>query len=246
MHWHRVLLVEHLLLLLELIAEALVATAHHAWMRSEIVGAAAHRWALAVVHASTSLRLLLLHHRAGHALAATELLLRLLRLIVLLRPVPLYNANVVSLERVLHSVVVAHEADAAWALHDRLVHINAHIWVVETAQILEILNLTLKHGEIVCKHLPVELLSDILLAFVLLVLLLPRIVYVAVEEDELVPLLQVLAHVIDVLLADFEEVLSTGEVIEHDDAADFVEQLLLEVLALVEQLLDLLSALREH
>jgi len=37
------------------------------------------------------------------------------------------------------------------------------------------------------------------------------------------PLLKVLAHMIDILLADFKEVLATGEVVKHDDAADFVE-----------------------
>ena len=49
-----------------------------------------------------------------------------------------------------------------------------------------------------------------------------------------------------ILLANLKEVLTACEVVKHDDAADFVEQLLFEVLALVEQLLDLLGSLRQH
>ena len=58
------------------------------------------------------------------------------------------------------------------------------------------------------------------------------------------PLLQILAHVIDILLAHFQKVLTTSKVIKHDDSTDFVEKLLLEVLTLIQQLLDLLGSLR--
>lgn len=103
-----------------------------------------------------------------------------------------------------------------------------------------------KHGQVVGQHFPVELLADVLVSPVLFVLLLPCVVGVAVEQDELVPLLEILAHMIHILLAHLQKVLTTRKVIKHYYATDFVEKLLLEVLTLVKQLLDLLSSLGQH
>ena len=106
--------------------------------------------------------------------------------------------------------------------------------------------MTLEHGQVVRQHLPIEFLSDILLPPVLLILLLSGVVDITVELDKLMPLFQILAHVIDVLLADLQEVLSTGEIVKHDDPTHLVEKLLLEVLTLIEQFLHLLRPLRQH
>lgn len=51
---------------------------------------------------------------------------------------------------------------------------------------------------------------------------------------------------VSVLLSDFKEVLSTREVVEHDDTTHFVEQLLFEVLTFVQQFLYLLGPLWQH
>lgn len=153
----------------------------------------------------------------------------------------MHYADVVGLERIFVGL-----ADSSWTCHDRLIHHHAIIVVLESAKVLQIFHLALEHRQVVSQHLPIEFLADILLTLVLLVLLFPGIVDVTVKEDELVPLFQVLAHVIDILLANLQEVLTTREIVKHDDTADFVEQLLLEVLALIEQLLHLLGSLREH
>lgn len=216
--------VKHLLLLLELVVEAALVTAHHAWMRFEVVFAAAHahahthggRWTLPIVHASTAL----LRHAIRHALTPLHLLLRLL--IVRLCSVALHYTDVVGLERILVSSV-AHETDSTWASHNGLIHHHAVVGVLESAQVLQILHLTLEHRQVICKHLPIEFLADILLSLVLLILLLPCIVDVTVKENELVPLFQILAHVIDILLTNLEEVLTTRKIVKHDDATDFVE-----------------------
>ena len=181
LHW---LAVEHLLLLLELIAKvvALVATtAHHARVGSKII-ATAHGRSLALVHASTSLGLLLLwQHLVCRALASSDLLLWRLTLIIRLRSIAVNHADVVGLEWILTWPITTHHADASGTLHNRLVHIDAHIWIIETAEILQIFNLTLKHSQIVCEHLPIKLLSNILLTLVHLVLLLPCVVDVTIE-----------------------------------------------------------------
>jgi hypothetical protein len=216
-------------------------------MRFEVIFAAAHahahthgrRWTLPVIHASTSL----LRHTIRHALTSLHLLLRLL--IVRLCSVALDHADVVGLERIVVASI-ASKAYSTWACHDGLIHHHAIVGILESTQVLQIFHLTLKHRQVVCEHLPIELLADILLSLVLLILLLPCIVDVAVKENKLVPLFQVLADVIHVLLSDLQEVLTTREVVKHDDATDLVEELLLEVLALVKQLLYLLGSLRKH
>ena len=236
-----------MLLLRELVVETALVAAHHARMRFEVIFAGAHahahthgrRRTLPVIHASAAL----LRHAIGQALTSLHLLLRLL--IVRLCSVALDDADVVRLERIVVASI-AHEAYSTWAGHDGLIHHHTIISVLESTQVLQIFQLTLKHRQVVCEHLPIELLADILLSLVLLILLLPCIVDVAVKENKLVPLFQILAHVIDVLLADLQEVLTTREVVKHDDTTDLVEELLLEVLALVKQLLYLLGSLWKH
>ena len=126
----------------------------------------------------------------------------------------MHHADVVGLERIFVS---------SWAGHNGLIHQHCVVSVLESAQVLQIFKLALEHRQVICKHLPIKLLADILLSLVLLVLLLPGVVDVAVKENELVPLFQILAHVVDVLLAYLEEVLTTCEVVKHDDATDLVE-----------------------
>lgn len=209
--------------MLELVVEGTLA-AHHAWMRLEVIFTTAHahahahgwRWTLSIIHASTTL----LRHAICHALTSLNLLLGLL--IIRLCSVALHHTDVVGLERIFVSSIAA-ETDSTWARHDGLVHHHTIVGVLESAQVLQIFHLTLKHRQVISKHLPIKFLADILLSLVLLILLLPCIVDVAVKENELVPLLQVLAHVIDILLTDLEEVLTTRKIVEHDDATDLVE-----------------------
>ena len=161
-----------------------------------------------------------------------------------MRPVALHNTDVVRLERVF-LLLAAHHSHSAVA-DDGLVHGDTGVWVVEAADVLQVFHLAFEQGQVVGEHLPVQFFSHVLLTPVLLVLLLSGVVDIAVEGNELMPLLQVLADVVDVLLADLQEVLPTGEVVQHDGAADLVEQLLLEVLAFIEKLLHLLSSLGQH
>ena len=221
-HGHRHLLVEHCLLIAKL-----VLSAHHARVRLEIV--IAHLLA-AVVGRATS---------AGpvcHGLAPLDWLV--------LGAVAVDHADVVRFERDLVGLT-AHHSHSSLVHCDGLVQ-DAHVGVHGAVKVLQILHLTLEHGQVVCEHLPIELLANVLLPPVLLILLLSGVIYVAVKLNELVPLLQVLAHVVHVLLADLKEVFPTREIVEHDDAAHFVEELLLEVLALIEKLLDRLGPLRQH
>lgn len=236
---HRVLPVEHLLLLLELVIEVVASLHHHhSRVRSEVIVVPAIHiasWPLPlVVHASTPL----LWHLPLHRLAPLEILILL---VVLLGAVAASNhTDVVSLERVL-ARSITHSSRPS---HNRLVHHDAIVWVFESPDVLQILDLTFKHGQVICEHLPVELLADVLVSSVLLVLLFSGIVDVAVEHNELMPLLQVLPHVVHVLLTYLQEVLTTGKVIQHDHSTDFVEKLLLEILAFIEKFLNLLGSLR--
>jgi hypothetical protein len=117
---------------------------------------------------------------------------------------------------------------------------------VEALHIFQVCCLALEQAKIVCKHFPIELLTNKLLSLVIIVLAAAIVVDVRVEKNELVPFLDVLAEVIDVLLAHIKEGLSAGQIIQHHRSANLVEQLLLEVLALIQQLLQRLSLLRQH
>ena len=211
------------MLLLELVVEATLA-AHHAWMRFEVIFATAHahahthgrRWTLSIIHASTTL----LRHSICHALTSLNLLLWLL--IIRLCSVALHHTDVVGLERIF-IISITDETYSTWSSHDGLVHHHTIVGVLESAQVLQIFHLTLKHRQVISKHLPIKFLANILLSLVLLVLLLPCIVDVAVKENKLVPLLQILAHVIDILLTDLQKVLTTCKIVKHDDATDLVE-----------------------
>ena len=134
-------------------------------------------------------------------------MLLLLLLLIVAGPVSVHHANVISLEWVFASRATHHTHSSS--ANDGLVHHHAVVWVLEAAQVLQVFHLTLEHGQVVREHLPIEFLSDILLPPVLLILLLSGVVYITVELDELMPLFQILAHVINVLLADLQEVLST-------------------------------------
>jgi len=117
---------------------------------------------------------------------------------------------------------------------------------IKTSHVLEVVHLTLEQGQVVCQHFPVKLLTNKLLSGVLIILCLSSIVQVIVKLDELGPLLGVDTHVAHILLTNIQEVVSTCEVVKHHDSSDLVEQLLLEVLALVKHLLNNLCLLREH
>lgn len=136
------------------------------------------------------------------------------------RSVAVDHADVISLEWVLVRLAAHH---SSLETNDGLVHHHAVVGVLETTKVLQVFHLTFEHGQVICKHLPVQFLPNILLPPVLLILLLPGVVDVTVELDELVPLVQVLAHVVHILLADLQEVLPTREIVKHDDTAHFVE-----------------------
>lgn len=218
LHWHSILSIEELLLILLVPILLWLIAAHHAWVRSEII-----------VHHQRSTRVTLLRvttsvsSTACHGLTSWIILLSGWLLIYLSAITTMDNADVVSVERLLVRVT-AINCD---------IHRNACAMVIEASVLLKEVGLTLKHGQVVGKHLPIELLSNVLLTPVLLILFLSCIVNVTVERNELVPLTQVLAHVIGVLLTDLQEVLATREVVKHDCSSHFVEQLLLEILTLI-------------
>jgi hypothetical protein len=91
--------------------------------------------------------------------------------------------------------------------HYGLVHDQASVGV-KPSHVLEVVHLTLEQGQVISEHLPVKLLSNELVALVLLVLGLPRIVHIGVELDKLIPLSHVLGHMLVVLLTHVQEVLS--------------------------------------
>lgn len=117
---------------------------------------------------------------------------------------------------------------------------------IKASHVLQVIHLTLEKGKVVCKHLPVKLLSDELFPLILVILRLSSIVEVVVERDELVPLFCVDVHVAHILFTHIQKVLSTGKVVKHDGSPCLIEELLLEVVALIKHFLDLLTLLWKH
>lgn len=113
------------------------------------------------------------------------------------------HAHVVCVERLIL------EADRIGVVDDdRLVHHHALVHVVvEAAHVLQIVDLGAEKSKVVCQHLPIKLLANVLVTIVLVVLFFSRVVRVSIKVNKLVPIAQVGAHVLAVLLAHFEEVL---------------------------------------
>ena len=134
----------------------------------------------------------------------------------------LFYDQLISLER-----VISH----------RLVHCQTAVRI-EALHLLQVTHLALEERQVVCKHLPVKLLADKLLSVVLIVFCLAGVVNIIVKLNELVPLFDITIEMVDILLADVQEVLSGRHVVKHDHSPDFIEKLLFEVLALVKQFLN--------
>lgn len=117
---------------------------------------------------------------------------------------------------------------------------------VKAFNVLLVLLLALEHAQILCQHLPIEFFSNELLSVVLVILGLSVVVDIAVKSIEEVPLLNIRAQMVDILLTNVKEILSTCKIVQHDCSPCLVEQLLLEKLGLIHKLLKGCCLLWKH
>jgi hypothetical protein len=112
--------------------------------------------------------------------------------------------------------------------------------------VLKVRCLTLEQTEIISQHFPIQFFTNKLFSFVLIILGFSIIIDIAVEENKLVPFLDVLTQVVNILLTNIEEGISACHVVHHNCSTGFIEKLLLKELAFIEKFLKSLSLFWKH
>ena len=117
-------------------------------------------------------------------------------------------------------------------MNNRLIHGKTLVWI-KALHILQVIHLTLEESEVVSKHFPVELFSDKSFSLVFFILCFSSVVQIIVEHNEFLPLFVGGREVVYVLLSNIQKVFSACHVVKHDGSSALIEELLLEVVALI-------------
>ena len=95
--------------------------------------------------------------------------------------------------------------------YNRLIHEHILVFylIIKTFYVLQIINLTSKKSQVICKHFPIQLFTHILFFFIFFIFLLSSIINIAIKKNKLMPVFQILLHMLRILLSNFKKVFST-------------------------------------